>query len=87
MSHSEPIRELACVVLLRDMTGWGGDTGKRVFSCGDVGTVVHEFDDGVAFEVEFVGVDGRTLGFVTAARDAVRAATAADLTRRTADAA
>ena len=33
---------------------------------GDVGTVVHVYPDGCAFEVEFTTLDGRTVAVVTA---------------------
>jgi len=32
---------------------------------GDVGTVVHVYDDGRAYEVEFVGLDGHTAAVAT----------------------
>ncbi len=32
---------------------------------GDVGTVVHTYDDGRAYEVEFVGLDGHTAAVAT----------------------
>ncbi|MCW5556434.1 MAG: DUF4926 domain-containing protein [Verrucomicrobiae bacterium] len=39
---------------------------------GDVGTAVLMHDDGVAFEVEFVGYDGHTVALLTLERDQVR---------------
>jgi hypothetical protein len=47
---------------------------------GDVGTVVHVFPDGRAFEVEFVALDGHTTAVATAAADAVRPVTRRDMT-------
>ena len=32
---------------------------------GDVGTVVHLYEDGLAYEVEFVALDGHTAAVVT----------------------
>ncbi|MBI2226322.1 MAG: DUF4926 domain-containing protein [Betaproteobacteria bacterium] len=39
---------------------------------GDVGTVVHVYRDGAAFEVEFVSLDGETVAVVTLERAQVR---------------
>ena len=39
---------------------------------GDVGTIVHIYDDGKAFEVEFVSGDGTTLGVITLEANDVR---------------
>ncbi len=39
---------------------------------GDVGTVVHVYSDGEAYEVEFVGLDGRTAAVVTVEARQVR---------------
>jgi hypothetical protein len=40
---------------------------------GDVGTVVHIYDDGAAYEIEFFALDGRTLDVVTVEASQVRA--------------
>jgi hypothetical protein len=39
---------------------------------GDVGTVVHVYRDGQAYEVEFVTLDGRTAAVVTLEADQIR---------------
>jgi len=39
---------------------------------GDVGTVVHVYRDGLAFEVEFVALDGHTAAVVTVQSGQVR---------------
>lgn len=52
------IRELDTVALTRDVAEHGL---KR----GDVGAVVHRYEDGAAFEVEFVTADGRTVALLT----------------------
>ena len=39
---------------------------------GDVGTVVHIYRDGQAYEVEFVTLDGRTAAVVTLEADQIR---------------
>ena len=39
---------------------------------GDVGTVVHVYRDGEAYEVEFVTLDGHTAAVVTLEADQVR---------------
>lgn len=59
------IEELAPVVLRKALPEHGLETG-------DVGTVVHRYEDGDAFEVEFVTGDGRTVAVVTLERADVR---------------
>ena len=39
---------------------------------GDVGTVVHVYRDGLAYEVEFTTLDGKTAAVVTLEADQVR---------------
>jgi len=38
---------------------------------GDVGTVVHVYDQGLAYEIEFVAADGRTLAVETLRTDQI----------------
>ncbi len=47
---------------------------------GDVGTVVHVYKDGEAYEVEFVTLDGHTAAVVTLEALQVRPVTSRDLT-------
>lgn len=47
---------------------------------GDVGTVVHVYKDGEAFEVEFVGLDGHTAAVATLEAAHVRPVSARDIT-------
>ena len=47
---------------------------------GDVGTVVHIYADGEAYEVEFVALDGHTKGVATLEADQVRPVTSQDMT-------
>ena len=42
---------------------------------GDVGTVVHMYDDGKAYEVEFFTLDGHTADVVTVEANQIRAVT------------
>ena len=60
------IRELDTVVLTHDIA----DHGLRQ---GDVGAVVHCYDAGAAFEVEFVTAEGRTVALLTLGPSDVRA--------------
>ena len=48
---------------------------------GDVGTVVHTYKDGQAYEVEFVTLDGHTSAVATLGASQVRPVTRRDLTR------
>ena len=59
------IAELDTVALARDIPEHGLMTG-------DLGTVVHAYDTGQAFEVEFMTLDGTTVAVVTLDADAVR---------------
>jgi uncharacterized protein DUF4926 len=52
------IREFDSVVLTREKPDHG-------LKSGDVGTVVHRYKDGQAYEVEFVTGEGRTVAVLT----------------------
>jgi hypothetical protein len=56
-----------------------GDLPTHGLKRGDVGTAVLVHGNGVAFEVEFVGYDGRTVALLTLERDQVRPLQAGDL--------
>ena len=45
---------------------------KEHLEIGDVGTVVHVYDDGKAFEVEFTALDGHTAAVATVEASQVR---------------
>jgi hypothetical protein len=47
---------------------------------GDVGTVVHVYNDGAAFEVEFTTLDGSTAAVPTVEASQVRAVTRGEIT-------
>ncbi len=47
---------------------------------GDVGTVVHVYPDGKAFEVEFTTLDGKTAAVATVEALAVRPVTSHEIT-------
>ena len=66
------INELDPVALTRDLPAHGL---KR----GDVGTAVLVHGGGAAFEVEFVGYDGRTVALLTLERDQVRQLQSGDI--------
>lgn len=59
------IKEHDRVALSADLTG-------EKLASGDVGTVVHVYRDGKAFEVEFVALDGETVAVITLERAQVR---------------
>ena len=48
------------------------DVPAERLRAGDVGTVVHRYNDGRAYEVEFVALDGKTAAVVTLEADQVR---------------
>ena len=47
---------------------------------GDVGTIVHVYGDGRAYEVEFVALDGHTRAVATVEADDVRRVLRTDMT-------
>jgi Domain of unknown function (DUF4926) len=47
---------------------------------GDVGTIVHIYQDGQAYEVEFVALDGHTTAVATVDVSHVRPVTSRDMT-------
>lgn len=71
METTENVRELACVVLLCDVSAKG-------LRQGDVGTVVLVRGEGVAFA--FVAESGQTVAVVTLDRAEVRPLKAAEVT-------
>jgi hypothetical protein len=59
------IRELELVVLLCDVDEFG-------LQIGDIGTVVHAYTNGPAYEVEFITADGDTVALLMLTEDEVR---------------
>ncbi len=57
-----------------------GDLATAGLRAGDVGTIVHVYRGGEAFEVEFLALDGNTAAIATAPATKVRPVTATDLT-------
>jgi len=53
---------------------------KERLETGDVGTVVHVYSDGKAFEVEFTTLDGRTAAVATVEASSVRPVTSREIT-------
>ncbi len=49
-------------------------------AAGDVGTVIHVYDDAAAFEVEFVALDGATIAITTVDKQQVRKILAREIT-------
>ena len=47
---------------------------------GDVGTVVHVYEEGTACEVEFFSLDGRTVAVETVSASALRPIASTDIT-------
>ena len=68
------IRELDRVVLTAAVPADGR------LEAGDVGTVVHVYADGEAFEVEFMTLDGQTAAVATVQASAVRPVTGQEIT-------
>ena len=66
------IKEHDCVVLTADLPAEG-------LLAGDVGTVVHIHKGGVAYEVEFVTLTGRTVAVATVEASQLRPVSQQDL--------
>ncbi|MCH7802361.1 MAG: DUF4926 domain-containing protein [Chloroflexi bacterium] len=56
------------------------DIGDEGLMAGDVGTIVHVYRNGEAFEVEFLALDGDTAAIATVNRSQVRSVTNRDIT-------
>ena len=67
------IKEHDRVVLNADLPSDG-------LKAGDVGTVVHVYRDGAAYELEFVALNGKTLAVVTVDSAIVRPITSREIT-------
>ena len=59
------IKEHDCVVLTADVPG-------ESLKAGDVGTVIHIHNGGVAYEVEFMTLAGKTIAIATVESSALR---------------
>ena len=59
------INELDLVVLTRDIE-------DHNLKSGDVGTIVHCYDDDVGFEIEFVTAEGKTIAVLTLTIEDIR---------------
>jgi hypothetical protein len=69
----DAIKEHARVVLTRPLPG------ERL-EAGDVGTVIHVYADGLAYEVEFTTLDGGTAAVVTVEPSGVRPVSRREIT-------
>ena len=67
------IKEHERIVLTADLPQQG-------LEAGDVGTVVHGYADGKAYEVEFLALDGHTTAVATVEASHVRPVTQRDMT-------
>ncbi len=56
------------------------DLSQHRLAAGDVGTVVHVYDDAAAFEVEFIALDGTSIAIVTVEKQQVRKILAREIT-------
>jgi len=65
VSNTNTTREHDRIVLTTDLP-------VEKLAAGDVGTVVHVYREGEAFEVEFVALDGETVAVVTLESTQVR---------------
>ena len=59
------MRELEIAVLTRSI-------GEVALQQGDVGTIVHVYPGGIAYEVEFLTADGETIAVLTLAEGDIR---------------
>jgi hypothetical protein len=57
-----------------------GPVADSKLEAGDVGTVIHVYRDGQAYEVEFVALDGHTAAVLTLEASQVRPVNSRDLT-------
>ena len=59
------LSELETVVINEDIPEYG-------LISGDIGVIVHIYENGSVIEVEFVSGEGRTVGVVTLPKDSIR---------------
>ena len=59
------IKELECVALTADLPDYG-------LAIGDVGAVVHVYEGGHSYQVEFTTFDGRTVAVAKVSTDQIR---------------
>jgi len=59
------IKELDCVALTVDLPAYGLATG-------DVGAVVHVYEGGRSYQVEFTTFDGKTVALAKVSREQIR---------------
>ena len=59
------IKELDTVVLMHDIKGYG-------LTEDDIGTIVHCYKDGNAYEVEFATAEGKTIAVLTLTSSDIR---------------
>jgi hypothetical protein len=68
------------MIRLHDRVVLTAPVPKERLEIGDVGTVVHVYPDGKAFEVEFTTLDGKTVVVATVDASAVRPVTNREIT-------
>lgn len=56
------------------------DIPEESLKAGDVGTIVHVYENGNAFEIELLALDGHTAAIATVPASQVRSVTARDIT-------
>ncbi len=59
------IKELDCVALTTELPGYG-------LAAGDVGAVVHVYEHGRGYQVEFTTFDGKTVALARVSLDQIR---------------
>jgi hypothetical protein len=59
------IKELDCVALTADLPEYG-------LTAGDVGAVVHVYEGGKAYQVEFTAFDGKTIAVAKVSGEQIR---------------
>lgn len=59
------IKELDCIALRCDLPGYG-------LAAGDVGAVVHVYEGGRGYQVEFTTFDGQTVAVAKVSPDQIR---------------
>jgi len=59
------IKELDCIALTTDLPSYG-------LAAGDVGAVVHVYEGGRSYQVEFTTFDGKTVALAKVSSDQIR---------------
>ncbi len=63
----------------KDIVALTEDVPEYSLKIGDIGTIVHRYKEGKAFEVEFVNAEGETIAVLTLEKERIRPITGKEI--------